>query len=157
MGARLTGSWEVRPFATADRRAVLDLWVRADLVRPWNDPDRDIDRKLAVDPDGILVGVLGGTVVASAMAGYDGHRGWVNYLAVDPDHRRRGFGRAMIEAAVSLLGARGCPKVNVQVRRDHADAVDVYRALGFEPDDVVSLGYRLVDDRRPPADGVTRG
>jgi ribosomal protein S18 acetylase RimI-like enzyme len=141
---------EVRPFSEADRTAVVALWARAHLTRPWNDPNRDIDRKLAIDPDGLLVGIVDDRVVATAMAGYDGHRGWVNYLAVDPDLRGNGLGALMMAAAIRLLEDRGCPKVNVQVRTDHAGAVDFYRAIGFEPDDVVSLGLRLVDDR--PAD-----
>lgn len=136
----------IRPFREADRPGVIELWSRTDLTRPWNDPDRDIDRKLAHDPDGLLVGIVAGRVVSTAMAGYDGHRGWVNYLAVGPDRRGRGYGRAMMDAAIALLADRGCPKVNVQVRRDHDDAIAFYRALGFGTDDVVSLGRRLVDD-----------
>ena len=69
----------------ADRDAVIELWRRCDLVRAWNDPHRDIDRKLARDPDLLLVGERDRVVVAAVMVGYDGHRGWVNYLAVDPD------------------------------------------------------------------------
>jgi ribosomal protein S18 acetylase RimI-like enzyme len=125
---------------------VIGLWHRSGLTRPWNDPDRDIDRKLAHDPEGLLVGSVDGTVVASAMAGYDGHRGWVNYLAVEPGHRRRGHGARMMAAAVDRLASLGCPKVNVQVRTDGA-AEAFYRSIGFEPDAVTSLGRRLVDDR----------
>ena len=80
----------LRPFAEADRAAVIELWRRCDLVRPQNDPDRDIDRKLHVSPHLFLVGTENDTVVAGIMVGYDGHRGWINYLAVDPDCQRRG-------------------------------------------------------------------
>ncbi len=80
------------------------------------------------------------------MAGYDGHRGWVNYLAVDPDLRRRGHGRALMRRIEELLRERGCPKVNLQVRAENTDAVEFYRHIGYGADAVVSLGKRLIQD-----------
>jgi ribosomal protein S18 acetylase RimI-like enzyme len=136
----------IRPFAEPDRRAVVELWTRCQLTRPWNDPDRDIDRKLAVDPAGFLVGVTVVGVVATVMAGYDGHRGWINYLAVDPDLRGARHGAALMEAAERLLAARGCPKINLQIRTDNLDAIGFYEAIGYTRDDVVSFGRRLTDD-----------
>ncbi len=124
----------------------MDLWARCGLVVPWNDPDRDIDRKLAVDPEGLLVGSLDDTLVATVMAGYDGHRGWVNYLAVDPAHRGAGLGAAMMAAAEQRLATLGCPKVNLQVRSANTEAAGFYRAVGYREDDVVSFGRRLVSD-----------
>src|SRR3954469_10928890 len=102
----------VRPFDPADEDAVVALWHRCGLTRPWNDPHRDIRRKLAVRPDLFLVGVLGGAVVGTVMAGYDGHRGWIYYLGVDPEYQRRGFGRLLVGEAERLLRAEGCPKIN---------------------------------------------
>lgn len=138
---------EVRTFDHSDRVAVIDLWQQTGLTLPWNDPDLDIDRKLATDPDGFLVGTIDGRVVTTVMAGYDGHRGWVNYLAVGPEAQGGGVGAHLMSAAESLFAGRGCPKVNLQVRRSNRPAVEFYRAIGYEVDDVVSLGRRLVDDQ----------
>ena len=136
----------VRSFEPDDRASVVSLWDRCDLTRPWNDPNRDIDRKLTTDPTGFLVGLSDGQVVASVMVGYDGHRGWINYLAVDPDRRGAGWGRAIMGAAEDLLAERGCPKVNLQIRTSNISAVRFYESIGYTLDDVVSMGRRLVDD-----------
>lgn len=137
---------EIRPFQSADRSAVIDLWQRCNLVMPWNDPVRDIERKLAIAPDLLLVGMQRAQLVAAGMAGYDGHRGWVNYLAVEPMLRRQGLGRALMEALEARLLAGGCPKVNVQVRCSNARAIDFYRRLNYQMENVVSLGKRLQSD-----------
>lgn len=137
---------DIREFLEPDTEAVVDLWHAADLVRPWNDPHRDIARKLAVQRELFLVGEIEGVVVASAMAGYDGHRGWVNYLAVDPDHRGRGYGRLLMAEVEGRLTAAGCPKLNLQVRSDNTDALGFYAALGYSVDAAVSLGKRLIPD-----------
>lgn len=136
----------IRPFDPADEDAVVELWRRCDLLRPWNDPRRDVARKLTVQRELFLLAVEGDAVLGSVMAGYDGHRGWVNYLAVDPGARGRGIGRALMSRAESTLLDLGCPKVNLQVRATNADAIGFYRRLGYLDDDVVSLGRRLVRD-----------
>jgi len=141
----------IRPFEEADRVALVELWEHCSLTRPWNDPHRDIDRKLALGDRLLLVAVRSADLVGSVMAGYDGHRGWVNYLAVDPGQRRRGVATALIDAAVERLGELGCPKVNLQIRRANADAVRFYASLGFVEDDVISMGKRLVDDTVEPS------
>ncbi len=123
------------------------LWERCDLIRPWNDPYADIDRKLADSPWGLLVECDASRIVGTVMVGYDGHRGWVNYLACEPSHRRQGIATALIERAVELLRARGCPKLNLQIRDGNDAATDFYEALGFAPDAATSMGLRLVDDR----------
>ncbi|WAB80433.1 GNAT family acetyltransferase [Microcella daejeonensis] len=140
----------IRPFLPLDTDAVVELWRAAGLTRPWNDPHRDIARKLTVQPELLLVGEVEGRVIASAMAGYDGHRGWVNYLAVDPAHRGRGHARALMAEIERLLTALGCPKLNLQVRADNEEALGFYAALGYSPDAAVSLGKRLIVDG-PPA------
>ena len=137
---------EIRPFHPGDADAVVALWRRCDLVRPWNDPYKDIERKLAVRPDLFLVGLVEGAIVAAVMAGYEGHRGWINYLAVDPAHQRRGLGRAILDAAEARLRASGCPKINLQVRRSNTQVLAFYRAIGYLEDDAVCLGKRLVHD-----------
>src|SRR6185436_4224291 len=107
---------ELRRYAAADEAAVVDLWRRCELTRPWNDPHQDIRRKLTTQPELFLVGELEGAIIATIMAGYDGHRGWVNYLAVAPEHRTRGYGRQLMRHVEERLTAIGCPKLNIQVR-----------------------------------------
>ena len=85
-------------------------------------------------------------VVGAVMAGYEGHRGWINYLAVEPGRRRQGLGRELMATAERLLAERGCPKINLQVRSENADVIAFYGALGYRQDEVVSLGKRLIDD-----------
>jgi ribosomal protein S18 acetylase RimI-like enzyme len=136
----------IRPFADADETAVIALWRRAGLTRPWNDPGTDVARKRRVQPELFLVAVEDEVVVGTVMAGYEGHRGWVNYLAVEPSSRRRGIGRALMAAAEAGLVALGCPKLSVQVRADNPAAVAFYERLGFGRDQVVSLGKRLERD-----------
>ena len=137
---------KIRPFDIADEEAVLALWRGCGLLRPWNNPRRDIERKLGTQRELFLVGEVGGTLVASAMAGFDGHRGWVNYLAVAPEHRRSGFGRALMEHVEARLKDRGCPKLNLQVRASNPEAVAFYGRLGYATEDVISMGKRLIPD-----------
>ena len=136
----------VRPFAPHDTEAVVALWRACDLTRPWNDPYRDIARKLAVQPELFLVALAGDSLVGTVMAGYDGHRGWINYLAVDPSQRRRGLGRLLMARAEAMLAARGCAKINLQVREGNGEVAAFYRAIGFTVDPVTSFGKRLLDD-----------
>jgi ribosomal protein S18 acetylase RimI-like enzyme len=142
----LKTSLQIRPFQLADEDAVISLWRQCELVRPVNDPHKDIRRKLAVRPDLFLVGVLDGKIVACVMAGYDGHRGWLNYLAVAPEHQRRGHGRTIVAEAERLLRAEGCAKVNLQVRTTNQRVIEFYRRIGFVADDVLSMGKRLEHD-----------
>ncbi len=137
---------EIRAFQPSDERAVILLWGACDLLRPWNDPEEDIRRKLQVQPEMFLVGVSSEELVATAMVGYEGHRGWVNYLAVAPEHQGKGFGRAMMTEAEKLLNEAGCPKVNVQVRGTNTAAIGFYERIGYRIDDVVGLGKRIEDD-----------
>jgi ribosomal protein S18 acetylase RimI-like enzyme len=136
----------IRVFERADEAAVVGLWEACGLTRPWNDPRKDIARKLAVQPELFLVGLADGAVMASVMAGYEGHRGWMNYLAVAPRFRGRGFGRALVEYVERLLLERGCPKINLQVRASNPAAVAFYRRLGYVQDESISLGKRLIVD-----------
>lgn len=137
---------KIRPYAEHDRREIIDLWRSCDLIKPWNDPIRDIARKLSVDPERFLVGEIDDHVIASIMIGYDGHRGWINYLAVSRAHRRQGYGALLMVRAESMLRQTGCPKINLQLRTSNAPAIDFYNALGYFEDQVVSLGKRLIDD-----------
>ena len=136
----------VRPFADDDEDAVVALWTAAGLTRPWNDPHRDIARKKQVQRELFLVAEDDGAVVGTAMAGYDGHRGWVYYLAVAPERQGGGLGRTLMEEAETRLLALGCPKVNVQIRSGNEAVAAFYDRLGYTPDAATSLGKRLIPD-----------
>jgi len=137
---------QIRSYQTSDAATVVALWQACGLTRPWNDPRKDIARKLTQQPEMFLVGTDGGRLVATAMVGYEGHRGWVNYLAVAPSHRRLALGRRLMDEAERLLLALGCPKVNVQVRSSNSEVLAFYRHLGYSQDEAVSLGKRLIRD-----------
>lgn len=137
---------DIRRYRSSDEAAVVRLWRECGLVRPWNDPHKDIQRKLTVQPEFFLVGVIEGNVVATAMAGFDGHRGWVNYLAVAEQHRRLGLGRSLMDRVENLLKDAGCPKLNIQVRSTNAAVVAFYERLGYAHDQTISLGKRLIPD-----------
>lgn len=136
----------IRPYEEGDEAQVVALWQECELTRPWNDPRKDIQRKLVVQRELFLVGVAAGQVVASVMAGYDGHRGWVNYLAVARRHRGQGHASALMRCVEELLVAAGCPKVNLQVRASNSQAIDFCRAIGYVQDEAVSYGKRLIPD-----------
>ena len=146
MTNRVRTTLQVRAYRESDQDAVVALWRECGLVRPWNDPVKDIRRKLRVQRDLFLVGTLSGRLVATVMAGYEGHRGWINYLAVARECRERGFGRRRMDGAEARLRAVGCPKINLQIRSSNADVVAFYRSLGFTVDDSLSMGKRLVED-----------
>jgi ribosomal protein S18 acetylase RimI-like enzyme len=145
---RLDDGVLLRAFRPRDEPQVIALWERCELTRPWNDPRKDIARKSTVQRELFVVLERDASIVGSLMAGYDGHRGWLNYLAVDPAHRLRGYARLLVEHAERALMARGCPKVSLQVRLANAAATAFYRKLGYVDDDVVSLGKRLIPDAR---------
>ena len=136
----------IRPYTPADEAAVVALWQACELTRPWNDPHKDIARKLAWQPELFLVVALDGGVVASAMFGYEGHRGWVNYLAVLPQHQGQGLARALMARGEALLTAAGCPKLNLQIRSSNSRVSAFYNHIGYGQDDVVSMGKRLIAD-----------
>jgi ribosomal protein S18 acetylase RimI-like enzyme len=143
------GNLRIRPYQPADEEAVVSLWYACGLIRPAIDPRKEIQRKVQVQPDLLLVGVVDGEIVATVMAGYEGHRGWLNFVAVNPKLQRMGLGRAMVAEAERLLRAAGAPKINLQVRTSNASVIEFYRRLGYVPDEVVSLGKRLAHDNVP--------
>ena len=136
----------IRAFRGEDEAAVVALWQACGLTRPWNDPAKDVRRKLAVRGEWFLVGEIAGAIVASAMAGYDGHRGSVFYMAVAPAQRGRGFGRALMRHIERALHAAGCPKINLLVRTDNAQAIGFYQRLGYSIEQTAGLGKRLEAD-----------
>lgn len=138
---------QVRPYLESDEQAVVALWHACGLTRPWNDPHKDIARKLAVQRELFLVGEADGQLVASVMAGYEGHRGWVNYLAVAPGMRGRGYAAQLMNLVETRFAAAGCPKVSLLVRTTNAPVIEFYRRLGYAVDDAVPLGKRLIPDQ----------
>jgi ribosomal protein S18 acetylase RimI-like enzyme len=129
-----------------DAADVIALWHAAGLTRPWNDPAADFARSLDAADSAVLVVRDGAALTGSVMVGYDGHRGWVYYLAVAPDHWRQGLGRTLMAAAEAWLRARGCPKIQLMVRAGNAEALGFYERLGMAPQDVVTLGRFLDPD-----------
>lgn len=137
---------QIRTYKLQDADAVVALWQACGLTRPWNDPHQDIARKLTVQPELFVVGEMNAQLMASAMFGYEGHRGWVNYLAVHPKHQGQGHARALMQWGEAQLKARGCPKINLQVRSSNAAVLAFYQRLGYADDEVISLGKRLISD-----------
>ena len=137
---------KIRSFYEPDRQSIIQLWQDCNLTRPWNDPDQDISRKMAFQPELFLVVEDKGQVIASAMAGYDGHRGSVYYLAVSPEYQAKGIGKQLMSEIEDRLTNLGCPKLNIVVRSTNDKVLEFYRKQGYVPDDVVSLGKRLIAD-----------
>jgi len=133
----------IAPATAGDRDGVVALWHAAGLTRPWNDPFADYDLALAGPQSAVLLARDGDTLLGSVMVGFDGHRGWVYYLAADPQRRGQGVGRALMEAAEAWLRTCGSPKVQLMVRGDNAAARGFYNALGYDLQDVLTLGRRL--------------
>ena len=137
---------EIRSYGESDEKAVVQLWRDCGLVVPWNDLVKDIHRKLRVQRDMFLVGSLGSRLIGTVMAGYEGHRGWINYLAIAADCRKNGYGRHLMGEVAARLRALGCPKINLQIRSSNADVIEFYQRIGFSIDDVVSMGKRLEEE-----------
>ena len=134
---------EIRPYKDKDRDALTRLWgeVFPD-DPPWNEPEGMLAAKLAFQPRGLLVGLVDGAVAAAVMAGYDGHRGWINALAVSPQYRGREYGKAMVAAALDELEAMGAVKINLQIRGGNTRLQRWYESLGFAAEDRISMGIR---------------
>ena len=133
----------IAPASLADEAATVALWHAAGLTRPWNDPAADFRMALAGPASTILLAADGDALAGSVMVGFDGHRGWVYYLAADPARRGRGIGRALMAAAEAWLVERGCPKIQLMVRGDNHAAKGFYAAIGYEVQGVVTLGKRF--------------
>ena len=136
----------IRQFIQSDLDDVIHLWEICGLTRPWNNPELDIFRKLVQQDDLFLVAIKDEQLIAVLMGGYDGHRGWMNYLAVHPQHQRLGIATALVQQLEKHLIARGCPKLQLLVRQDNLDVQTFYEELGYEEVDVVCMGKRLIQD-----------
>jgi ribosomal protein S18 acetylase RimI-like enzyme len=136
---------EIEPATAADAPAVIALWHACGLTRPWNDPASDFALALREAQSSVLVARGEGGIIGSAMVGFDGHRGWIYYLAVAPEARRSGLGRALMAAAEGWLRAHGAPKLQLMVRCDNTAALGFYETFGLTRQDVVVLGRFLAD------------
>ncbi|MDA7881689.1 GNAT family acetyltransferase [Akkermansiaceae bacterium] len=133
---------QLRSYEDRDQNQLIDLWRTCNLIAPVNDPFRDIEQKMKVNPEWFLDGIL----MASCMFGYNGHRAEINYLAVHPDHQGKGFGREMMLYTEKLLLEVGCPKINIMIRNTNLKVKAFYESLGYVDNDCLSLGKRLTDD-----------
>ncbi|MEE9117780.1 MAG: GNAT family acetyltransferase [Calditrichia bacterium] len=139
-------NFSIRSYRESDRDDVIQLWKECELVVPWNNPQRDIERKQTVQAEFFLIGLIHKKIIATTMVGYEGHRGWVNYLAVKPKFQRQGIGKRMMENAEQRLLKLGCPKIQVQIRNTNDGVIKFYRKQGYIKDEVVNLGKRLIFD-----------
>jgi ribosomal protein S18 acetylase RimI-like enzyme len=136
---------EIAPLPVELIETAVELWRRAGLTRPWNDPLADLRRAMEGPASAVLAGLDGQTLLATALVGHDGHRGWVYYLAVRPESQRNGHGRRMMRACEGWLAERRIPKLNLMVRADNPVTQDFYAAIGYTKDDVTVLSRRLSD------------
>jgi len=137
----------IRPFKEGDEEALVSLWNMCKLTVPWNNPYKDIARKLKVHAELFFVGYLENKLIASVMAGYDGHRGWINYFAVHPDFQARGYGKQLMDNVENGLRELGCPKINLQIREGNDKVFSYYQKLGFVEEKRINMGKRLEDDQ----------
>lgn len=133
----------IKPLPVNMVTAAIDLWHTAALTRPWNDPEDDLQRALSGSTSTVLAALEDDELLGTVMVGEDGHRGWVYYLAVDPDSRGRGIGGALMTASEVWLRARGCVKLNLMVRSTNSAVQGFYAALGYGDDEVAVLSKRL--------------
>jgi ribosomal protein S18 acetylase RimI-like enzyme len=135
---------EIRPYRSEDQSQVVALWkaVFPD-DPPWNEPVSVIRRKLTVQPELFLVGLVNGRIVATVVAGFEGVRGWIHHLAVHEEYRHKGIGTMLMRSAEQGLEELGCPKVNLQVRATNTAVISFYRSLGYDVEERASLGKRL--------------
>ncbi|WP_334384158.1 MULTISPECIES: GNAT family acetyltransferase [unclassified Bradyrhizobium] len=138
----------ITDIADADVAAVIALWQACGLTRPWNDPASDIALARRGPHSTVLIGRDGGAIVATAMVGHDGHRGWVYYVAADPKLRARGYGRAIMNGAEDWLRAAGIPKLQLMVRRENLDVAAFYESIGYEEAQTVVFA-KWLDGRAP--------
>ena len=136
----------IRPFSDSDKEKVIQLWELCNLIRSWNDPIKDIQRKLTVQKDLFLVLEIDGEILGSIMGGFDGHRGSVNYLGIHPDHKNKGLGKLLMNRIEEELIQMGCPKINLMVRNSNLDVQEFYRVIGYEEQEVLVFGKRLIPD-----------
>jgi len=143
---------EIIEFEEKQRSDVVHLWETCELTRPWNDPDRDIDRVLQHEVGKLFIlkrnDSVNDKVLGSVMVGYDGHRGSVYYLAVHPDFQKQDLGRILMDHSENYLRSLGCPKLNLNIRTTNLTVIEFYDRLGYLEDEVVTMSKRLITDEK---------
>jgi ribosomal protein S18 acetylase RimI-like enzyme len=146
MGISPTDGFTIDLYQAGDQDAIIELWQECGLVVPWNNPLTDIARKIADSPELFFTGRVDGKLVASCMAGYDGHRGWIYFLAVARSEQRKGFAAQLVAHVEAQLVELGCPKLELMVRDRNSEVIAFYQAIGFNLDPVRVLSKRLLKD-----------
>ena len=137
---------KIRQSADSDQEKVIKLWELCELTRQWNNPIKDIQRKLTVQSELFLVLEKDGEILGSIMGGFDGHRGNVNYLGIHPDHKNKGLGKLLMNRIEVELIKMGCPKINLMVRDANKGVQQFYKVIGYKEQKVVVFGKRLIPD-----------
>ena len=138
--------YNITIFEDKHRTQVIDLWEKCNLIKSWNDPNKDIDRKLKVNDNLFLIVEFNKVIIGSAMIGYDGHRGSLYYLAVDPKHQRKGVGKMLMKEIEKRLIEVGCPKINIFIRNSNIEVKEFYQSIDYEEQDCLVYGKRLIPD-----------
>ena len=146
MNQNSSSNFVIRQFVPNDTNRVIFIWEQCNLVRNWNNPKFEIQRKLNFQKELFFVGLLNDEIIATAMFGYGGHRGWLNYFAVLPNFQKRGFGKQLMTFGEMALIEKGCPKLNLQIRKDNTKAINFYQKVGYKEDAAFSFGKRLIED-----------
>jgi len=133
----------IRNFTAADKDEVIILWNLCGLIVPSNNPEKDIELKMSFQPELFFIAESEKKIIGTVMTGYDGHRGWLNYLGVHPEYRGVGCGRMLVEFSIQKLKELNCPKLNLQVRNSNTGVIDFYKRLGFSEHEVISLQLKL--------------
>jgi ribosomal protein S18 acetylase RimI-like enzyme len=141
-------NFSIRTYRPDDTAKVIDLWRECGLIVTWNNPQTDIDRKYTDSPQMFFIGELKNELVASCMAGYDGHRGWIYFLAVKNSQQRKGLATRLLGHVEAKLIKLGCPKVELMVRKTNDRVISFYKSIGFDPDPVIVLSKRLINDKK---------
>jgi ribosomal protein S18 acetylase RimI-like enzyme len=147
--AKTVPTLAIADIAGADVAAVIALWQACGLTRPWNDPAADIALARRGRHSTVLIGRDDNAIVATAMVGHDGHRGWVYYVATDPNLRAKGYGRAIMNAAEDWLRAAGVPKLQLLVRPENSGVAAFYQSIGFGEQRILFF-TKWLDGREPP-------
>ena len=135
-----------RKFRKTDTETVIKLWKKCKLIVQWNDPFKDINRKLSIKDNLFIIGEMNKNIIASAMAGYDGHRGYIYYLAVLPEYQKKGIGSSLLSIVEKKLLQLGCPKINLFVRNTNIRVKAFYKMNDYEIQDSQIYGKRLIED-----------
>ena len=136
----------IRPYSETDLNSIVSLWEICELSIPWNDPVKDIERKLTVQRELFLLLEKDGEILGSVMGGYDGHRGNVYYFGVHPEHQGKGYGKLLLKTLEIGFLKLKCPKVNILIRNTNLDVKEFYNGMGYEDHNSISVGKRLIPD-----------